>query len=223
MAEVNIPIDIPFSDLPSNSDKSKVEKTDKKVEKPEKRIKKVVSNEVTVKKKGFLSNFKKSMVSEDASSVGEYVIKDIVLPTVKDLIFEAVRGSLEMILWGSTSGRRNGRKNIPYNSLNSGTAYYYGGVNNTHANDIPKHKSIDYFDVNNFMFKSRRDAEEVLSTLQLALEEYPSVSIADFYDALGMSAPHTAYNYGWTNLSGVDIRSYRGEYYIEFPQYKQIK
>lgn len=216
MAEVKIPMDTNYSDLPSNSDKSKIEN-----KKPEKRIQKVVSNEVTIKKKGFFNKFKNSMVSEDANSVGEYVVKDIVLPTLKDLIFNAVRGSLEMILWGSASGKR-GKSNIPYNSLNSNGMYYYNG--NNIKNDIPKRsKSMDYFDVNNIMFKNRIDAEEALSTLQMALEEYPSVSIADFYDALGMSAPHTAYNYGWTNLTGADIRPYRGEYYINFPPYKPIK
>lgn len=216
MAEVNIPLDINYSDLPSNSDKSKMEN-----KKQEKKIQKVISNEVTIKKKGIFNKFKNSMVSEDVNSVGEYVVKDIVLPTIKDLIFNAVRGSLEMILWGSASGKR-GKSNIPYNSLNSNGVYYYNN-NSKNESTVKRSKSMDYFDVNNIMFKNRIDAEEALLTLQTALEEYPSVSIADFYDALGMSAPHTAYNYGWTNLSGVDIRPYRGEYYINFPQYKPIK
>ena len=158
------------------------------------------------------------MVSEDANSVGEYVVKDIVVPTIKDLLFDAVRGALEMVLWGSTTKHRS-RKNTPYNSLNDGVYHYNGNSNSSKRDrDYRRSKSDDFFNVSEVMLESRIDAENVLDSLRMALEEYPAVSIADFYDTLGQSAPHTAYKYGWKDLRDADIRHCKDGYYIDFPQ-----
>lgn len=222
MAEVKMPEDINISDYPSNSNKSKTEKKDQP---HEKKIQKVVSNGVTINKKRFFNKFKNSMVSEDVGTVGEYVVKDIILPTIKDLIFNAARGALEMILYGNASGRNGRGKNVPYNSISTNSGVYrYDVSRNNQNNKNNRQPPIDYFDVNNVGFKTRADAEMVLDSLRTVLEEYPTVSITDFYDAFDTSAPYTANNYGWSNLSGdIKIKPYRGEWYIDFPPYKNIK
>lgn len=203
-------------DLPSNSYKSKEKMTTKKEEKhiPKAELK----GNVTVKKRGFLSKFKGSMVSEDAGNVGEYIVTDIVIPTVKDLVFNSVRGALEMVLYGRVS-KRSG-KHTPYSSISSG-GYVYNGIKSQKEKSVPRNSSA-YFDVNNVMFEERRDAEEVLDTMVTLLEDYGSCSITDFYDAMGQSAPYTAEKYGWKNLSDATVRSCREGYYIDFPQYRLI-
>ena len=127
MAEVDMDFGSSLQNLPSNSNKSKMEKKQSKPQ--EKRIEPVVTGEVQIKKKGFLKRFRGSMISEDAHSVGEYVIKEVVLPTVKDLIYNSARGALEIALFGKASGR-SGRRNTPYNSLNEGVRYQYNGASN---------------------------------------------------------------------------------------------
>lgn len=217
MAEIDIDFSSSSSlNFPSNTNKSKMENKEDKKE--EKKIDKVVTGDIKIKKKGFFRRFKGSMVSEDANSVGDYVVKDIVIPAVKDVVFDAIRGALEMILWGSTSGRR-GRKNIPYNSLKDGGTYQYNGMSNSNRKEREprRSRSDDFFNVSEVMLETRRDAENVLESLRMVLEEYPAVTIADFYDTLGQSAPHTANKYGWKNLNDADIRHCKDGYYIDFP------
>ena len=219
MAEVDMKFDPNSSlNLPSNSDKSKSEH-----KKEEKKIQKVVTGNVTVKKKGFFKKFKNSMISEDANSVGGYVVSDIVIPMVKDLVYNSIRGALDMILWGGSSVGKRGRKNVPYNSLNDGGTYHYNGSSNS-SNNVShnKQKMNDYYNISEVMFDTRRDAEAVLETLRMVLEEFPSVSVAEFYDTLGQTAPHTTYKYGWTSLIDADVRSCRDGYYIDCPAPKLI-
>ena len=217
MAEVKLDIESSLNqNLPSNSYKSKEpkpKKEDKNIPKTE------LKGNVTIKKRGFLSKFKGSMISEDSSSVGEYIVNDIVIPTVKDLLFNSVRGALEMVLYGRVSKSKG--KHTPYSSISSGGGYVYNGTRSQKDKSSPRNSSM-YFDVNNVMFDERRDAEEVLDIMITLLEDYGSCSITDFYDAMGQSAPYTAEKYGWKNLSDATVRSCREGYYIDFPQYRLI-
>ena len=219
MAEVDLNLKSSLEQLPSNSDKIK----NKEEKHEEIKLDKVVTGNVTVKKRGFFKRFKKSMVSEDAENVGGYVIQDIIIPTVKDLIFDAARGALEMILWGNTSGRRGRKGNVPYNSLNEKSTYQYNGRTNALSREEKRsRRNYNYFDISEMVFDRRSDAEDVLYQLRMVLEEYPSVSVANFYDVLDMSAPYTAENYGWTDLKDADVRKCKGGYYLDVPDPRVI-
>lgn len=219
MAEVDLNLKSSLEQLPSNSDKIK----NKEEKHEEIKLDKVVTGNVTVKKRGFFKRFKKSMVSEDAENVGGYVIQDIIIPTVKDLIFDAARGALEMILWGNTSGRRGRKGNVPYNSLNEKSTYQYNGRTNVSSREEKRsRRNYNYFDISEMVFDRRSDAEDVLYQLRMVLEEYPSVSVANFYDVLDMSAPYTAENYGWTDLKDADVRKCKGGYYLDVPDPRVI-
>lgn len=219
MAEVDLNLKSSLEQLPSNSDKTK----NKEEKHEEIKLDKVVTGNVTVKKRGFFKRFKKSMVSEDAENVGGYVFHDIIVPTIKDLIFDAARGALEMVLWGSTSGRRGRKGNVPYNSLNEKSTYQYNGRTNGSSREERKsRRNYNYFDISEMVFDRRSDAEDVLYQLRMVLEEYPSVSVANFYDVLDMSAPYTAENYGWTDLKDADVRKCKGGYYLDVPDPRVI-
>lgn len=201
-------------DLPPNSYKSREKAPKKEQHKIEKT--KMTGN-ITVKKRGFMSKMKGSFISEDAGNVGEYVIKDVIIPTAKDLLFNSVRSALEMVLYGRVRKTSN---RTSYSSISTGT-YVYNGRSSTNSKKPSKPASA-YFDVNNIMFDTRSDAENVLDDLVTLLENYPACTIGDFYDAMGQSAPYTAENYGWTNLSEAQVRSCRDGYYIDFPPYKLV-
>ena len=104
MAEIDLKMgSINDLDLPSKSDKLKIN-NDLINNKKEP----VVSNDdIRIKKRGFLKTFKKSMISDDAESIGGYVLKDIVIPTIKDLIFDSIRGALEIALWGGSKSLKS--------------------------------------------------------------------------------------------------------------------
>ena len=50
---------------------------------PQKKVEKVVSGNVTVKKKSALAKMRDMFISEDADKVGGYILMDVLVPSIK--------------------------------------------------------------------------------------------------------------------------------------------
>jgi hypothetical protein len=78
--------------------------------------------------------------------------------------------------------------------------------------------------MDDILFETRAEAQEVLNSLNDIIEEYGSASIADFYDLCGVTEQYTDHKYGWTNVSKASIESVRGGYFIlVLPKARQIE
>ena len=225
MAEVDMDFGSSLQNLPSNSNKSKMEKKQSKSQEKRK-IEPIINDGIRLKKKGPLKRIKGSMLSEDAHNIGGYIIKEIVLPTIKDLIYNSAHGALEIALYGSPD-TRNKKRNVPYNSLNQYGQQNVYRYNGTTSQSSRREKSVvppqNWFNVYEAEFPSRAVAEEALSNLRIYLEEYGNVSVREFYENLNMTAPYTSDNYGWTDLSTATTHSYMGKWYIDLPEPKPLK
>ena len=81
-----------------NSHKYKAEQ--QKLEAEKKKIEKVVSGTAKVQKKTKAHKFADVFLSEDASSVKTYLLMDVIVPTVKNLIFDTIRNGAEVLIFG---------------------------------------------------------------------------------------------------------------------------
>ena len=68
------------------------------------------------------------------------------------------------------------------------------------------------------IFENREDADEVLSTLNDLLNRYPSVSIADLKDLVGITGRYTDNKYGWTDIRQAYIERTRDGYILRMPK-----
>ena len=68
------------------------------------------------------------------------------------------------------------------------------------------------------IFGNREDADEVLSTLNDLLNRYPSVSIADLKDLVGITGRYTDNKYGWTDIRQAYIERTRDGYILRMPK-----
>ena len=89
-----------------NSHKYKEEQDNEPVEK--KKIDKVVTGTVKTKKKSGLAKLSDIFIKEDVNSIGEYIVKDIIIPGVRDIIYNIGTGALDMFCYGG-SGQGNKR------------------------------------------------------------------------------------------------------------------
>ena len=178
---------------------------------PEKRVQKVVSGSVKTRenKSRKLTDI---FISEDAANVKSYVVMDVIVPAFKKLVFDIFTDGIEMILYGSTGGRKSktsGGK-VSYRS-------YYDDKRD-HRNDRPIARSR--FDYDDIIYPNRRDAEAVYSQMMETLESYQLVTVMDMYDmaGLGSEAPYTAERFGWTNLRNAEVKRVRDGYIIDLPK-----
>ena len=55
------------------------------------------------------------------------------------------------------------------------------------------------------------------------LETYKMVTVADFYDLVGVTCDYTDNNYGWTSLRSAEVVRVRDGYIIKLPRALPIK
>ena len=85
-----------YENLPDNSHKSRNEKK----ELPEgKRAEKVVHGKVKTKKND-MRKFTDIFIAEDAANVKNYILMDVIVPSLKKAIYDLIVGALDMSLYG---------------------------------------------------------------------------------------------------------------------------
>lgn len=171
---------------------------------------KVVSAGTSTRKKSDVEKF-----AMDVSSVKSTVMTDIVIPTIKQLVSEMVKTSVDMLLFHEVrrDERRPTASKISYNS-------YYEDRNRYATPNLAR-SAYDYDDV---VFQSKSDAESVLGAMEDIIDQFGIVSIADFYELSDISNPNfTTTKYGWTNLRTAEVVRLRGGgYAIKFPRATRI-
>lgn len=185
----------------------------KEEEKEKKKVEKVVTTPVKVKKKGELRKLRDVFISEDAGNLKTYVFMDILVPTIKKAISDIVRDGVDMILYGE-SGR--GSKNSRSSSYVSYRDYSGSSRDRDRDRDRSPRRGREIDDI---IIDSRREAEDVLSNLDGIMEAYKVVSVADYYDLLGVTPEYTDNRYGWTNIRNAEVvRAREGGYIVKMPR-----
>lgn len=193
----------------SNSHKSK-----ENVKKEDKKIEKVATGKVKTKKKSGVNKLSDVFVTEDISSVKDYILYDVLLPAAKKTLSEIVSNGIDMLLYGETKSKSKSR-----GSKVSYSKYYDDREDDYRRSSRRRAVGYDYEDV---ILESRREAEEVLNRMEDLIDSYGVVSVADLYDLVGISGKYTDNKYGWTNLRDADIERTRDGYLLVFPRVKPL-
>lgn len=193
----------------SNSHRSKEEAAKKKIEP-------VVKGKV-VKKANNKRKLADTFISEDINNVKSYIVMDILIPAVKKAVSDIVTNGIDMMLYGETGrsnkDRERRRTNVDYVSY---SRY-------SDRDDRRSSRSSIGYTYDDIIIDSRREAEDVLDKLYDLLDQYGVVSVADYYDLVGVSGEYTDNNYGWTHLRNSEVIRDRDGYVIKLPKATSIK
>ena len=205
-------MDIP--DYKPNTKKFREEQNEKQST-DKKKVEKVISGTAKVKKKSELRKFADNFISEDVENVKDYLVKDVVVPNIIDLIEDIVVGGIRTLLRGD-SGRRDTRSSRSYGSPSYVNYTRYSDRRDDRSRDNPSRRSYGYEDV---IVNSRADAEAVIEQMDGIIETYEMVSVADLYDLVGMTSNYTDNNYGWKNIRNAEpVRLRDGGWMIKMPK-----
>lgn len=187
-----------------------------------KEVSKVTKGKVKTSEKSALKKFGEAFIEDDMADIKSYVISDVIIPAIKNLIFDSFIGSLEMMLFGTTSRAsksRNGGKN------GSGTYVSYNKFSDNRSRRADDSRSSDRLDYQAVIFEEKADAEEVLDTLRNLIEDYGQATIGDFYDAAGITPDNNFSKneeYGWYDLNRAYVRSNRDGFFISLPKERYL-
>lgn len=191
----------------SNSNKSK-ERQQKSVP-PQKKITKVVNGSASAKKKGLMRRCADVLISEDTADVKSYIFTDVVVPWIRNAIYNIICDGARMTFGGGGKKSNYTPAKVSYRD--------YNNVSSERRGD-GTHRSVG-FDYDNIIFDNRGDAEAVLSAMQDIIDSYGTVSVGDLYELAGVSTTNYAVNkYGWTDIYRSDVRRVTGGYVLRLPR-----
>lgn len=204
-------------EFPSNSNRKKELNTPVK----EKNITPVVSGKVIKKQRSFGQKLSETFFGDDARSVGDYILHDVLIPAMKSTLSDMVGGGIEMLLFGEKKSssrsrlfRDRDRSYVPYNRL-------------SRRDDLEDRRYMSRsarsrHDFDDIILETRGEAEDVLSHMVDLIEDYGVASVGDYYDLLGIESNFTDNKYGWINVADGYIDRTRDGYCIRLPRPREI-
>ena len=207
------------------SSNSKAVKPVNEVERPP--IAQVVESGTTKeRKKSVGRRFREQFAGDDAKTVGQVLLFDVVVPATKNLLFDLVREGAQRLLFG---GSRPAQSSVIGTVLGSRTSY--SSFSKPQAVQTPTAASAGMtpeqramHDFSGVIFPTREQATLVIDTLSDYIENFGTVSVNDFYAAIGESPTFTSVKYGWTSLAQAQVRHIgRDGYLLEMPKPKLLE
>lgn len=196
-----------------------------------KRLKAVTKAKKT--KRGLMDRLVTGLIGPNGiPGIGKYVWEEVFIPGAKDTAGSIIRG-----IGDGIAERYFGRDGAPtkkYDRGYGGRSYYnQTPYNRSYGNRADtKTKRNDYrsaynpsetiemergMNVDNFVIETREEARDVLDGLKDHILEYGVVTVADYYDLIGIEPKYTDNNFGWDNLSGTSITPTRGGFVLLLP------
>lgn len=208
----------------TNSHKSReVIKSKQQAEDAPPKMEKVISGKVVTRKAPWYKRAASSMIADDAQSIGDFILVDVLVPAMKNLIMDIVSGGTNRALYGSRgrargvgiSGGARERDDARYR-----TRYDRMGEGEPRRMLSREDRATHNFD--DIFLTDRQEAIDVVNALIMRVEEFGSASVSDLYDALGTSGSYADLRHGWTNLMSADVRQSRGGWQLVLPAPKPL-
>ena len=178
-------------------------------EKPaERRTEKVVTGGTKIRKKSTLTKMANAFLPGDVDDVKRYVLRDVLIPTIKRTISDVV----DMLLGVNTTPRSSSPTGtrVSYRS-------YYDARNDRRESMALRPRSTPY-SYDDVVFDRYDDAAEVLLRMRELVSRFDAVSVADLFEMTGHAGNYTDNKYGWTDLSDARIERISDGYIIRLPR-----
>lgn len=173
--------------------------------------------------------FSQTFFSGDARTAGEYMVGNVLLPMLKDALFETLHSGLDRLAYGDQRGRRRGPTSMIHQQL--GRIQYNQMSQMQRGDDRPpmpkmlSRQSKTRHDFGEIIITTRQEAEEVLDRLYDLVSKYDVATISDLYALTGIETSHTDTNWGWTELRGSGVGRIRGGggYLLNLPEPEYLR
>lgn len=193
-----------MEDYKPNSHKSREEQQESFHNK--KKVEKVISGSAKLRKKSGIHKFAEVFIADDVSDVKSYILEDVLVPAIKDIILDAVRALL---------GVNGGARKSTTASKVSYRSYYDKNNDRRDYNCTRTKNGYDYDDI---ILSTKGEAEDILSRMDELIATYGLVSVADLYDLVGITGNYTDNKYGWMDIRSASAVRVRDGYLIKLPK-----
>lgn len=222
------------NEYPSNSHTSKMKppvpvspaKPQNSEDRP--KVEKAIEGTAQVKRKPVGSRFRAIFTGVSLKDVVDDVVDKAIIPGIKGMLMDAGERALDRWLGdGSRSGvmprgaARTMVTNVAHVAYNRFSAPNTTVANRPEATRPPMQMSRRgqaVFDFEEIEFATRKDASIILDLMYDRLQNYGSVSVAEFYGWADVRGNFTDQNWGWKTLEGAGpTRARNGMFVLNLP------
>jgi hypothetical protein len=215
----------------SNVAKKKAEEeTDPK--KPKKEIVKVVKGEVVRAPAPWGSKLKSIFFGADFKRVSYYVGSEVLLPAIRRMIYDTGTAALGQAIFGEAPIQRKRDPQFPgdYKSRIQYNQQYGGPLARAR---MLEEEELDRarlrrgtttsrrpgtFSMDDFAHPTRDDAATTLETMLECIDQYKEVTVAEYYEMIGIPSNYMDHKWGWTYLADAEIRQTRHGFVLDLPK-----
>lgn len=190
---------------------------------PRPKIEQVVSVPPQVRKRGAWSRVRSILFEDDARSIGAGVFEDVIVPKIKDMLFDVLTDGAHRSLYGGAGTRQYNRVDTRRNYA----SYHRPGVQQDREPRREERPALErrdrsLHDFSAITFRNAGEAEGVADRLVDHIQEFGLATVNDFYDSIGLTGEFTDDNYGWFDLTKIRVKRNRDGYILDLPRPEQI-
>jgi hypothetical protein len=209
------------TDYQGNSRNQKDKEKKKEVEP----LEPVVTDSVLVKKRSWGRRAKDMIIEMDVKSVSKYVFLGVLIPAVKNMMFDAGTETMRRMMFRDPRGPQGGH------GINAGTRYnYQTPVSRPYTQPSSRYgppndpgPRLARYNRDDIILVDRNDADLVLERMHDVLEQVEVVTLRDLNELINRPATYVDENWGWTDLRGSRITQIREGYLLELPPIQALK
>lgn len=206
------------ADIPGNAHNKQLAAKSEPVEAKEP-VEKIIEGKVITRKVPWYKRFMHSLIAEDATSIGDFMFTDVLVPAARNLIRDLVVGSTDRALYGG-SIRGRGRSVV---GDRPGLRTRYDLASEREPRRVLSREARARHDFNDVVLDSRAEAIEVVEALIDRVERYQSATVSDLYDLVGVTGSFADQRWGWTDLRTADVRQVRGGFLLDLPSPEPLR
>jgi hypothetical protein len=155
-----------------------------------------------------------------------HLVQEVIVPSVQNTVADVLVTAVQRAIFGDDYIHRRGNGGSfwgrPSNVTRMDT--YRSNGRNDYTKNFAKRNNRASNVVNDIVFETRQDAQEVFNILLANLDQYGVVTVGDFYELSDQPAAFTDQAYGWTTLGGSNgldgariVAARGGGFKIQFP------
>ena len=168
---------------------------------------------VKTKERSFLRRIGDILINQNEESLTDYVVNKVIVPSVKNMWADALISMIEFIFGTRRPVSGSGSKTNYTVFSNPASKPVQSSLQEPERYSIASSRQ----DFKEVIFEERWQAEDTIDKMVTAIMEYGTVSVADYYDIVGVASNFTDNKYGWTNLSNAHIERVGGGYLLKLP------
>lgn len=178
----------------------------------------VVEGTVIKRRKGFLRSARDFFKSEEFGAIGGYLVYDVALPAMRNLIFDIINNGSERVLYGVTGAAPRRVQDRGPGHMNYVNYSRRGGPDRVQDRRSLTPSARRTHDFGEIVLSSRVEADEVISALASLIDRYGQASVLDLYELVNIEPSFTDDKWGWTQMRTAAILPVRGGYLLDLPR-----